>query len=168
MNGKITNYEIKALLSSFFTVCKLLDVKDVSAVLSDFIENDKIDEITSGNASDKSAYDGFSCVQNVLIMTGHEEYLDPDRYSNANVAVAALYGYIDGLHASGYLDDDHYMSCLSEIQLFEEHVKLDEADHFDPVDGCDWKTGDYDTEVNNGLGYYDNQGWYHSYGPGCV
>lgn len=111
-----------------------------------------------------SNYDGLSQVQNVLIMTCHEEYLNSDRYCDKKATVAALYGYIDGLHVSGYLDDDHYMSCLSEIQLFEEHVKLDEGDHFDPADGCDWETGAYDVEVNNGSGYYDNQGWYHSYG----
>ena len=107
--------------------------------------------------------DRLSTVHNVLTMTGHEEYLDQDMYPDVGVASAALSGYVTGLHAAGYLDDDHYMSCIAEIQLFEERVRLDEDDHFDPEDGCDWETGRYDCDVANGEGYYDNQGWYHSY-----
>lgn len=105
----------------------------------------------------------LSTVHNVLTMTGHEEYLDQDMYPDVSVAAAALSGYVTGLHAAGYLDDDHYMSCIAEIQLFEERVRLDENEHFDPEDGCDWETGRYDCDVANGEGYYDNQGWYHSY-----
>ena len=108
--------------------------------------------------------DGLSVVKHILILTCHEEYLDLERYSDIDHVVAALYGYIDGLHVSGYLDDDHYMSCLSEIQLCEQHVILDQGVHFDPVDGCDWETGVYDFEVNLCFGYYDSHGWYHSFG----
>lgn len=107
--------------------------------------------------------DGLSAVKHVLILTGHEEYLDLERYSDLDHVVAALHGYIDGLHASGYLDDNHFMSCFSEIQLVEDHVILHEGEHFDPVDGCDWETDAYYFEVNMCFGYYDSRGWYHSF-----
>lgn len=33
-----------------------------------------------------------------------------------------LYGFLDGLHCSNYLNDDYYMSCLAELQTYEINV----------------------------------------------
>lgn len=36
--------------------------------------------------------DGLFAVKHILILTGHEEYLDLERYSDIDHVVAALYG----------------------------------------------------------------------------
>lgn len=33
-----------------------------------------------------------------------------------------LFGFLDGLHCSSYLNDDYYMSCLAELQTYEINV----------------------------------------------
>lgn len=54
-----------------------------------------------------------------------------------------------------YYCDDHVGGFFDEngILVVYEEFGLTDAD-----------TGKYDIEVQNGLGYYDDDGWYHAYG----
>lgn len=68
----------------------------------------------------------FPCVLEVLSFysEAEKELLNPAFDLPGYGSIRYLYGFLDGLHSSGNLSDDYYMSCVAELQRFENSMKL--------------------------------------------
>lgn len=79
----------------------------------------------------KTLSEYFSCLYFVVVHYPEAEkhLIKPLCSPPSQSDIDFLYGFITGLHSAHSLTDDYYMSCLSELQIYERDMDQEKYEH---------------------------------------